>query len=541
MKTSNIKQNQQQQKVEDALESITSILFAESDEYHSFGNAEFGEPPILTEKNNTNEHSEQGDIAEQLHQIEPNSGDHIRSIQEAPVAQDKNQNSHSFHNTEDEQETSENESNVMGPLEATLLEYLGQTNNYLNPIQHNIIAAHIDNNEKAASNLRRLERPVEQKNDTTEPEVIEPIAESVIKPVIEQLQIPTESLTIRLSNATHNGDEINNNDNHVIIITDFAPYRARLTGQDVDISSVNSDALLITGINRNDWVYANLRSEWNSIKNIEIESDHEAQVMIRNFVHTDISLGGDGQSLVFIRDAKRGNIETGDGDDRINVVAKTNGAGWSNTFEINSNDGADLITLRGDQGHSIFNVDSGDGADRIRINGQYESSTTHMGEGNDRFLNGASDDVIHGNEGRDIIRAGKGNDEIYGGEGSDFINAGTGDDILNGGTGRDVLVGGRGADTFVWNTDDLDNTRDIVRDFRTSQGDRLDISDVLNFNSASDDLIADFVRLASAGRKNATLEVRADGEGDWHAVATIIRGAKLESVETLVDDGALII
>ena len=71
-----------------------------------------------------------------------------------------------------------------------------------------------------------------------------------------------------------------------------------------------------------------------------------------------------------------------------------------------------------------------------------------------------------------------------------MLEGGAGNDTLYGGTGADDLKGGTGADTFAFlqesvvdTSDDeetrtLSNERDWVRDFKQSEGDRLDLRDL---------------------------------------------------------------
>jgi Ca2+-binding RTX toxin-like protein len=199
--------------------------------------------------------------------------------------------------------------------------------------------------------------------------------------------------------------------------------------------------------------------------------------------------------------------------------------------------------LKGDQGHTSFTVDSGDDADVVRISGHYDTSIVNLGSGDDKFAFGSGQDKVFGEAGNDLIKGGKGDDILFGGADNDTIKGGKGDDIINGGEGSDLLYGGKGADRFTWSSDDVGGQSiDSVFGFNAKQGDMLDISDVLQFDSASDDMLADFVRFVDADTgKNATLEIREQGEGDWTSVADIARGAQLDSIENLVDDGTLII
>ncbi|NEX76513.1 type I secretion C-terminal target domain-containing protein, partial [Aeromonas rivipollensis] len=65
----------------------------------------------------------------------------------------------------------------------------------------------------------------------------------------------------------------------------------------------------------------------------------------------------------------------------------------------------------------------------------------------------------------------------------DDLQGGAGNDILVGRAGSDLLHGSGGADTFAWLQGDLEAgkvTRDYVADFNQGEGDRLDLSDLLD-------------------------------------------------------------
>ncbi|MGV3550613.1 cadherin domain-containing protein [Rhizobium sp.] len=82
-------------------------------------------------------------------------------------------------------------------------------------------------------------------------------------------------------------------------------------------------------------------------------------------------------------------------------------------------------------------------------------------KGNDKYTGTIFDDGISGGKGKDVLRGGAGNDTI------------------DGGAGFDKLYGGAGADTFVFEKGDTSNKRsqaDTIYDFKTSQGDTIDLS-----------------------------------------------------------------
>uniref|UniRef100_UPI00255670A8 beta strand repeat-containing protein n=2 Tax=unclassified Pseudomonas TaxID=196821 RepID=UPI00255670A8 len=95
-------------------------------------------------------------------------------------------------------------------------------------------------------------------------------------------------------------------------------------------------------------------------------------------------------------------------------------------------------------------------------------------DGNDTLLGGAGNDILFGSGGNDVLDGGKGNDILLGGSGNDS---------LMGGQGNDILIGGSGADTFVWKAGDTGN--DVIKDFKASEGDRIDLRDLLQGETGS--------------------------------------------------------
>ncbi|QTU00560.1 retention module-containing protein [Pseudomonas chlororaphis] len=119
-------------------------------------------------------------------------------------------------------------------------------------------------------------------------------------------------------------------------------------------------------------------------------------------------------------------------------------------------------------------------------------------DGNDTLLGGAGNDIIFGQGGNDLLDGGKGNDILLGG---------TGNDTLIGGAGNDILIGGSGADTFVWKAGDTGN--DVIKDFKASEGDRIDLRDLLQGESAS--TIDNFLKITTVDG-TSTLQVSSEGK-----------------------------
>jgi hypothetical protein len=80
--------------------------------------------------------------------------------------------------------------------------------------------------------------------------------------------------------------------------------------------------------------------------------------------------------------------------------------------------------------------------------------------------------------------------KLLGSDGNDFITGSSHADVIAGGKGNDTLFGGLGADTFKWSLNDQgapgNAAVDVVEDFSRVQGDKLDISDLLQVSGSAD-------------------------------------------------------
>ena len=144
-----------------------------------------------------------------------------------------------------------------------------------------------------------------------------------------------------------------------------------------------------------------------------------------------------------------------------------------------------------------------------------DTSTANLTLYGDHKGTTAGNDTLYGNDGDNFL---------YGGAGDDVIYGEAGNDVLVGGAGDDTLKGGEGADTFLFTNN---GGSDTIKDFNASEGDVLDISDVLTGFDALSDSLEDFVFTSSNGG-NTEVYVDAAGGGD-QAAATLI--VTLEGVD----------
>ena len=126
----------------------------------------------------------------------------------------------------------------------------------------------------------------------------------------------------------------------------------------------------------------------------------------------------------------------------------------------------------------------------------FDVSGSH--DGNDTLLGGAGNDILFGSGGNDLLDGGKGNDILLGG---------TGNDTLIGGQGNDILIGGSGADTFVWKAGDTGS--DVIKDFKASEGDRIDLRDLLQGETGS--TIDNFLKITTVDG-TSSLQVSSAGK-----------------------------
>ncbi|WP_063416171.1 hypothetical protein [Prochlorococcus marinus] len=124
------------------------------------------------------------------------------------------------------------------------------------------------------------------------------------------------------------------------------------------------------------------------------------------------------------------------------------------------------------------------GAERQVFSNQSEQ--IFGGDYSDFIVAAGGDDLIRGRRGRDTLNGGQGDDQIlggpgadklYAGGGNDILRAGWGHDLLTGGAGHDQLWGGFGSDVFV-----ISSGKDVVFDFRVSDGDQLGIRSGLDYS-----------------------------------------------------------
>lgn len=163
-----------------------------------------------------------------------------------------------------------------------------------------------------------------------------------------------------------------------------------------------------------------------------------------------------------------------DGADRTGVdmlIADFTGRTAAVTFMVE--DPLDTVTIKGAftfKGFEKFELTGGDGGDKIvtwafndllhggagadTISGQGGEDTIYGDAGRDQLWGDLSADTIYGGADADTIRGGTGGDSLLGESGDDVIGGDKGDDTLDGGQGSDKLDGGEGADSLAGGSGD---------------------------------------------------------------------------------------
>ncbi|PMO02283.1 hypothetical protein BCT19_20285 [Vibrio splendidus] len=120
------------------------------------------------------------------------------------------------------------------------------------------------------------------------------------------------------------------------------------------------------------------------------------------------------------------------------------------------------------------------------------------------------------------LTAGSGNDRLEGGAGDDTLVGGDGNDTLIGGGGSDILTGGNGMDSFVWLNIE-DGVEDTITDFSLSEGDQIDLREVLpELKNTSPDMTALLQQIdAKVEGDDIELTIKSDGLGTTEQVIVV--------------------
>ncbi|XBT52822.1 VCBS domain-containing protein [Aeromonas veronii] len=238
-----------------------------------------------------------------------------------------------------------------------------------------------------------------------------------------------------------------------------------------DLKSYDSDGVLKTGVNASDLANAILGTSVNNLPGADrFDGGAGDDILFGDAVHF-AGINGEGYAAIksYVA-AQLGRSDVLDADVHRYIQEHA-----SDFDQSSANDKADVL-LGGDGNDILF--------------GQGGNDFLYGGAGNDILFGGSGDDNLFGESGNDTLYGGSGNDNLDGGAGNDLLSGGLGNDILRGGLGNDILTGDAGADTFVWQKGDTTPgivTKDYVTDFSKAEGDKLDLSDLLDSDGSKNE------------------------------------------------------
>ncbi|WP_429076800.1 type I secretion C-terminal target domain-containing protein [Aeromonas hydrophila] len=242
-------------------------------------------------------------------------------------------------------------------------------------------------------------------------------------------------------------------------------------GSSVSIDTLklfDSDQIVQSNVSANDLANAILGTSVNNLPGSDrIDGGAGDDILFGDAIHF---AGINGEGYAAIKQYVAGKLSAGSVTDAQVHDYITDHA--SEFDQSSSNDKADVL-IGGDGNDILF----GQGGDDFLFGGA----------GNDILFGGAGNDTLYGESGNDTLYGGSGNDTLYGGSGDDTLSGGLGNDILVGGLGNDILKGDGGADTFTWLQGDTTAgsvAKDYVVDFSKAEGDKLDLSDLLDHDGS---------------------------------------------------------
>jgi len=154
--------------------------------------------------------------------------------------------------------------------------------------------------------------------------------------------------------------------------------------------------------------------------------------------------------------------------------------------------------------------------------------------------NGVNDVFVSG-KGADILEYGSHKEAItlHGLGGDDRLTGSAFNDRIYGGAGNDTLVGNTGADTFVYSYKNAGH--DIIADFSTKQGDKLDLKYLLDGYNGRD--ISNYITAISNAEGDSVLNIRANGneEGSVNVQITLIGISASDITSTWIDDNLIVL
>ena len=166
------------------------------------------------------------------------------------------------------------------------------------------------------------------------------------------------------------------------------------------------------------------------------------------------------------------------------------------------------------------------------------------GDNNSNYIDASfGNDTVYGEGGNDTLQGSTDNDILYGGDGVDYLYGSNGDDVLESGAGADNIYGQNGADTFVFmGATAFLGVNNLRSNFKTTENDKIDISDVINQYDPLTDILSDFVSLTEVNN-DTFLAVDVDGSdngANYQDILKIVSQTGIDTIDNLEANGFLI-
>jgi Ca2+-binding RTX toxin-like protein len=162
-------------------------------------------------------------------------------------------------------------------------------------------------------------------------------------------------------------------------------------------------------------------------------------------VGNDILNGGAGNDSLRIDGIGSDAVDGGTGEDQLQVFQSS----ATNAINISYTN----VTGGNIQNVEAFYIQTGSGDDNLNLSAStgspsyWGNNSVSVGAGNDTVVDGSGADNLYGEDGNDNLSGGDGNDNLDAGVGNDILNGGAGNDrLVIDGLGTDVVDGGTGED-----------------------------------------------------------------------------------------------
>ncbi len=385
-------------------------------------------------------------------------------------------------------------------------------------------------------------------------------------------------------NLTPGGYSTINNDDHLTQLTEISQNFAIAYGAVIENVTTGSgnDTVYDNSADNNIQTGAGNDTIWLSTGNDTVGAGDDNDIIHAGAGNESID-GGNGTDTVFFAGASTGYVGDGSGQNLMDTSGHT--YTLLNDETLKFTDG----TFNGATALADQTLTGGVLADKLY--GGLGNDVISGGAGNDTLYGYSGDDTLDGGPGSDVMYGGAGNDTyfvdstsdhcidisgvnggidtvissvtytlgaylenltltgsaningtgnslnnvIIGNSGNNLLNGSSGNDTLDAGTGLDTLTGGTGADTFHFQAGQAGV--DSVKDFHLTQGDVIDISNVLTNDGYAGGSLANWVEFTVGATSTTTvMSIDATGTGTaFAAVATLtgVTAATLPSADVL--------